>query len=212
MSKVVKSRENVCYLHVVMNSSTKYLFKNLAFILLLLSISSCTKDNNQEFSDVAKVALRDVGHRILLINQDSTSLVKPIIALESQKYQLSFEEAISIHPDSLVNTIKSSFQKAGLPEHYLTEVRRFEDNEVVYSYQIKQNVEKDIVPCGGRELRKAYYIISVRFTKSLEYQNSNSILVYILLFGTMLIIAIALFKRKHIIFFVNGLFFNFYDR
>ena len=53
---------------------------------------SCNNNSNKDFSEVTKVALRDVGHKILLINQDSTSLVKPVLELEDQKYQLSFQE------------------------------------------------------------------------------------------------------------------------
>jgi len=172
------------------------LFRSLTLIVILVSMLSCTNDDNKEFSEVAKVSLRDVGHRILLTNQDSTSLVKPIIALDNLKYQLSFEEDVYIHPDSLVNTIKRSFQKAGLPEHYLTEVRQCEDNEVVYSYEIKQNVEKDIVPCGGRQLRKACYVISVRFTRMLNTRSINQKYIYFLIVSVLLTFAMVFYKLK----------------
>ena len=83
---------------------------SFVIMIFIFCMSSCTDDGNKDFSEVIKVALRDVGHKILLINQDSTSLVKPVLELEDQKYQLSFQEPVSIHPDSLVNIIKSSFQ------------------------------------------------------------------------------------------------------
>jgi len=178
-----------------MNYSTKCFFRNLVLIAFLIYALSCSHDTDKEFSEVAKVSLRDVGHRLLLFNQDSTSLVKPVITLENFKFQLSFEKTISIHPDTLVNTIKKSFEKADLPEHYLTEVKQCEDGEVAYSYEIKQEVEKDIVPCGGRQLPKACYVISVRFTKVQEATNIKYL--YILLLGALLMSAIVFYKRKH---------------
>jgi len=159
-------------------------------------MSSCTDDGNKDFSEVIKVALRDVGHKILLINQDSTSLVKPVLELEDQKYQLSFQEPVSIHPDSLVNIIKSSFQKASLPKYYLTEVKQCEDGEVAYSYEMKENVDKDIVPCGGRQLPKACYIVSVRFTQSISYQNNNLKYLFYVLIAAIFIITFVLYSYR----------------
>lgn len=196
VQKVVKSREIVCYLQLIMNNCTKYIFKNLTLVVLFICFLSCShKDDNEELIEVTKVALRDVGHRILLSNQDSTSLVKPIIVLDNLKFQLSFEEAVSIHPDTLVKTIKNSFQKTDLPEYYLTEVKQCEDGEVAYSYEIKQSVEKDIVPCGGRQLRKACYVISVRFTKMLKTSNVNVNPIYIIMFGGLLVFAVLFYRR-----------------
>jgi Transcriptional regulatory protein, C terminal len=179
----------------IMYNSTKYCFRNLVLIAFLICVLSCSRNSNKELAEVAKVSLRDVGHRLLLFNQDSTSLVKPIIALENLKFQLSFEETISIHPDTLVNTIKNSFEKASLPEHYLTEVKHCENEEVAYSYEIKQNVENDIVPCGGRQLPKACYVISVRFTKAQEVTSLEYL--YILILLALLVFTIVFYKRKH---------------
>jgi len=159
-------------------------------------MSSCNNDTNSDFSEVTKVALRDVGHKILLINQDSISLVKPVLELDNQKYQLSFQEPVSIHPDSLVNIIKSSFQKADLPKYYLTEVKKCEDGEVAYSYEMKENVDKDIVPCGGRQLHKGCYIVSVRFTKSLNTQNSSLKYLFYFLIAVVLVLGIGFYKHR----------------
>jgi DNA-binding winged helix-turn-helix (wHTH) protein len=142
------------------------------------------------------VALRDVGHKILLINQDSTSLVKPVLELENQKYQLSFQESVSIHPDSLVNIIKSSFQKSDLPKYYLTEVTQCKDGEVAYSYEMKEDVDKDIVPCGGRELHKDCYIVSVRFTQSINSKNSSLNYLFYMLIAAILALSFLLYNYR----------------
>ena len=195
VSRVVKSHEIMCYLHFIMNNNTKYLARSLALVMLFFNMLSCTDDSNKDFSEVTKVALRDVGHNILLINQDSTSLVNPILELDEQKFQLSFQELVSIHPDSLVDAIKNSFQKADLPKYYLTEVKRCEDGEVAYSYEIKENIENDIIPCGGRQLPKACYIITVKFTKTINPQNSSTYFFYLSI-AVILVLAFVFYKYK----------------
>ena len=192
VSTTVKSREIVFFLQLIMNSCTKYLFKSLVLIVLLTSLISCS-NNNEELTEVTKVALRDVGHKLLLSNQDSTSVVKPILAFENSMFQLSFEESLSIHPDTLVKIVKNSFQKADLSGHYLTEVKQCDDGEVAYSYEIKQDIENDIIPCGGRQLEKACYIINVRFTK-----RSISVKpLYIILFAGFFFLFLVFYKRKN---------------
>ncbi len=177
-----------------MSTKTTYLFRSLAILVFITGIWSCSNEPNKPFSDVVKVSLRNVGHRLLLTNKDSTSLVKPVLALDELKYQLLFEEELSIHPDSLVAIVKRSFQKADLPKFYLVEVIQCKDKEVAYSYEMKQNTEKGIIPCAGRQLRKACYMVHVRFTKEFEPQKSNLRFLYILGLGILLLF--VFYKRK----------------
>lgn len=167
----------------------------LVILSLFLCLISCMDGKNSHFPEVAKVALRDVGHHLLLNNKDTTSLVKPIIELEDDKFQLAFENELAIHPDSLVKSIKTSFEKAELPQHYLVEVRQCEDTEVAYSYEMKQNVEKGIVPCGGRQLHEKCYAITVRFTDLNYSSGPNSKFLYILGFCIFLPIVFLYYKR-----------------
>jgi hypothetical protein len=176
--------------------TSKYILKRLVFSALFLCVKSCSTNSNAAFSETVKVSLRDVGHHLLLINKDSTSVVKPVLALNENKYQLAFESKLLIHPDSLVNQIKSSFQKANLPKHYLVEVLRCEDNEVAYSYEMKQNVEKDIIPCGGRQLKNGCYLITLRFTKLLATEQNSFKFLYLLCIGVLLLLAFVIYKKK----------------
>ena len=181
-----------------MTYSIKNTLKFLAFFGLFLFMLSCSNESNDDASGLVKVALRDVGHHLLLINQDSVSIVKPVKELDELKFQLSFEESLDIYPDSLVFLVKNSFQKANLPKHYLVEVVQCEDNEVAYSYQMEQNIEKGIIPCGGRQLKRGCYFINVKFTKRIEKDRSysSSWLFYILLSGILGGIILYYFKRK----------------
>jgi hypothetical protein len=87
----------------------KPLFIASGLICILFSIWMLipSKTNNNLFSERVKVSLRDVGNQLLLSNQDSTSLVLPIIALDDNKYQLSFQKPLSFKPGRLVSIIDS---------------------------------------------------------------------------------------------------------
>ena len=197
MSTLVKSHKIVCYLRCIMNYSTKYLFRSLVILVFFTCILSCSSERNEEFSEAVKVSLRDVGHRLLLANQDSTSLVLPVVMLDESKYKLSFEQHLSIEPSSLVALVKSSFQKSDLPQFYLVEVIQCEDEEVAYSYEVKLSLENDIIPCRGRNLPNACYIINVRFTNTPKTITSNSVFLYLLAAGVLLFLAFVFYKRKN---------------
>jgi DNA-binding winged helix-turn-helix (wHTH) protein len=157
-----------------MHTNTQFFLKRFIVLLLFVGLVSCSQPPKTNFEEVVKVALRDVGHRLLLADRDSTSLVQPVIALDHLQYQVSFEVPLSMYPDSLVDIVKRSFEKAGLPPYYLTEVIRCEDGEVGYSYEVKQEEEKGIIHCGGRNLPEACYTIHVQFTKVPEERVPNA--------------------------------------
>ncbi|MEE9363512.1 MAG: winged helix-turn-helix domain-containing protein [Cellulophaga sp.] len=169
----------------------------MTIIFISIGILSCNNEDNKDFSEEVKVALRNVGHQLLLANDDATSLVQPVLALENSKYQLSFQKDLIIEPDNLVKLIKNSFQKADLPPYYLTEVVQCKDQEVGYSYQIELTDEKGIIPCQGRLLPKACYKIQVRFTKPLEKSSTTSMyLIYAVLFGGLIVLILIIYKKK----------------
>lgn len=95
-----------------MENKKIYALGALAGIIFLILGFSDIKEQTEEFSEVVKIALRDVGNQLLLANQDSTSLVLPVVKLEKSKYQLSFENTLSFDPSDLVSIVKESFQKA----------------------------------------------------------------------------------------------------
>jgi hypothetical protein len=180
-----------------MKTSIKYILKNVFILTVLLSVISCSTESTTSFSeDDIKVSLRDVGHHLLLINKDSTSVVKPVVAIDKFKYQLAFENSLAIHPDSLVNQIKASFQKLGLSQYYLVEVVQCEAQEVAYSYQMDENIEKGIVPCRGRQLKEACYFVTVRFTKTTDANQSDLKLLYLLGLAVLLLLAFIIYKRR----------------
>jgi DNA-binding winged helix-turn-helix (wHTH) protein len=166
----------------------------LSFILVI--IVSCQPKSHATFNERVTLALREVGHQLLLNQHDSTSVVLPVQALANDKFQLQFESNLSIQPDSLVDIIKQSFLKADLPNFYITEVLKCQTQNVAYSYEMNKDLEKGIIPCLGRDLKTDCYTITVRFTRLPNSKGQYTILYYSLLCCFVLILAFLVYKKK----------------
>lgn len=149
-----------------------------------------------EFSERVKISLRAVGDELLRSNQDTTSLVLPVIALEKSKYKLSFQKHLSLDPSSLVMQMETIFKKANLSQKYRVEVIQCADGEVAYSYQMNTGHESTIVPCGGRSLPENCYSIQVRFTDRPTSFFSSQTFIYGLTLLALLLLATMLFQKK----------------
>ena len=182
----------------LMNQRKIYFYGSLCLALIATVMLLTTDKKDEAFSELVKIALRDVGNKLLLTNQDSTSLILPVQKIEASKYQLSFERELTIFPDTLVKVVQESFQKANLSSHYQLEVKQCKDLEVAYSFLQNANVEKSIVPCNGRTIPQKCYTIEVRFLEKTTYSSNKIIWIVLLSLG---IIAAFLFfpKRKKII-------------
>jgi len=178
-----------------MNRKTSFSILGLLIVLFAIWIFSSSNKNNDDFTERVKVALRDAGHRLLLTKKDSTSLVLPVVKLEDYKYQLSFNEHLSFEPGVLVSVIKTSLDKAELSNFYSVEVKQCSDQEVAYSYQMKNTTEKSIIPCRGRILPENCYNIELRFTKN-EASSKIPIFLYALSILAFVVLQIVFYKRK----------------
>ncbi|MBC3846376.1 winged helix-turn-helix transcriptional regulator [Winogradskyella echinorum] len=157
----------------------------LLFIIIVLGLS-CTTKQNVDLSKRTKIALRDAGHKLLLSNQDSTSLILPIIELETNKFQIAFSKTLSFEPSTLVSIVKESIEISNLPEYYLVEVLQCNDREVAYSYQMSAEKESTIIPCGSRYLPEACYLIDVKFINKVEVASINDVV-----FKTIILLVLA---------------------
>ncbi len=173
-----------------------YSVVGLIVILFFIWIFSDSSEKNEAFSERVKVSLRDVGHQLLLTNQDSTSLVLPIIAIDKSKYELSFQNQLSFEPENLVAIVKRSFEKANLPNNYRVEVINCTDKEVAYSYEMSAEDESTIIPCRGRYLPEYCYTIEVKFTYRTAFYFSKQTLLYILTFIVFLVLQFVFYKIK----------------
>ncbi len=167
----------------------------LSIVCFFLTVVSCLGDNDIASIERSKISLRNVGHQLLLSNQDSSSLVLPVIELEAFKYELSFQQPLSFDPDNLVSIVDSSFQKLKLPRHYRVEVVQVKDQQIAYSYEMDSEERNTIIPCGGRLLPKANYTIEVNFKPKTASFSSWTALLFL---SVSAAIAFFYFKRKKI--------------
>jgi DNA-binding winged helix-turn-helix (wHTH) protein len=172
-----------------------YVFGILASLFFIFWGCSEATEDMDDFSEIVKISLRDVGNQLLLSNQDGSSLIYPVVEIDKSRFKLSFESELSMNPDTLVSIVKNSFKKAELPEKYRVEVIQCSDEEVAYSYQVKKDIEKDIIPCGGRFLPSRCYMIEVHFIhgKSTIFGQQTPLYTSIIVFLGLLT---ALFYRK----------------
>jgi DNA-binding winged helix-turn-helix (wHTH) protein len=142
--------------------------KHLGGLLLLTLISiicvafSMTGNDDFDFAR-REILLRRIGHEILLQSGDSVSRVLPVKKIAKNEYQLSFEDAFTFQPESLVLTTKRLLANDPLASDYVVNVLNCDDSSVAYGYAISGNKKDDIIACLGRKQPKACYLINIRF-------------------------------------------------
>jgi hypothetical protein len=110
-----------------------------------------------------EILLRRIGHEILLQSGDSVSRVLPVKKIAKNEYHISFENAFTFQPESLVNTTQRLLAKDPLASDYVVNVLNCANASVAYGYAISKNKKDDIVACKRRRQPIACYIIDIKF-------------------------------------------------
>ena len=119
------------------------------------------------------IVLRKIGHEILLNAGDNHSRVLPIRKISSQEFRVSFENAVSLMPDSVVTVVGRIAKENKLPA-FAVNILDCQEKETVYGFAISALNEGDnIVPCLGRELPKDCYHLSLLFPTPQKQGLSN---------------------------------------
>ncbi|GAB5399547.1 MAG: hypothetical protein Aureis2KO_11320 [Aureisphaera sp.] len=169
--------------------------------LLILGFQNPEEDQQP----LTKIALREVGHQLLLSNEDSTSLVSPVLEKGNNNYRVSFQKALSIAPENLVAVMNNSLQKANLPEEYIVEVVQCSDDEVAYSYAFSSDEEKYFIPCGTRNLPEDCYALDVKFAQQSASFLGNPLLLILFIISLLAFTIEFMFhKRKQNEIVLNG--------
>jgi len=134
----------------------RYPYSFIAIGCFILFSSYCKAQAASDKKHV-EVALRMVGHEVLLQAGDSTSRVMPVVSLPEHQYRVSFESDWAVHPDDLVNTVTRVFTENGVADGYILEVQECLTGSVVYSYEIGKPGDPNLVPCRSRDLPRSCY-------------------------------------------------------
>src|SRR5215204_3638308 len=172
--------------------------KHMGGLLILLFISiicvafSMTGNDDFDFAR-REILLRRIGHEILLQSGDTVSRVLPVKTIAKNEYQISFENAFTFQPESLVNTTQRLLAEDPLASDYVVNVLNCANANVAYGYAISKNKKDDIVACIGRRQTIACYIINIKFKPTGIITAKNG---YLLGSLTVLAFAGAIFLRS----------------
>lgn len=132
------------------------------FIGLFLCVSSCHAQKTANERHI-EVSLRMIGHEVLLSLADSTSRVLPI-KKEHDRYRIPFESEFEFEPEELVLIVDRIVKDMRLAKSYIMEVEECETGEIVYSFEMDDLEQSDIIPCKGRVRVQPKACYSLLFT------------------------------------------------
>ncbi|MDH7445551.1 winged helix-turn-helix domain-containing protein [Aquimarina sp. 2201CG14-23] len=150
----------------------KIVLSVLIIMISFLVIHGFSPKKDSYYKEKIKVALRAVGNKLLLENNDTTSRIMPIREISDNQFKLSFQKKLGISPEVLVTAINAELKKIKISEDYLTEVIDCEFWEVAYSYQVLDDIEKNTISCLDRKLPVSCYMVQIVFL------NNNSTSMY----------------------------------
>ena len=137
-------------------------------IAILISAVPFINKKNEIPGKHVEVVLRDLGHQLLLTAKDSSSRVLPVKKLNENTYQISFQNDFGFISDTLINLIQRTFQKNGLADNYIVNLRKCKQNETVFAFEINSHTG-DLTPCRGRTLEVGCYVIEMEFLKKNKF-------------------------------------------
>mgnify|MGYP003649927490 FL=1 len=126
--------------------------------------------NAQRLRDSARdaVAMRMIAHQLMLWQGDSSQAIPPVIALDDTQYRVNFSTDLQFTPKALVDLMDQMMRDYDIAEQYRVQVRTCLGDTIVYSFQVGGIETGDIVPCLGREQKKACYYLQVRILDSYQ--------------------------------------------
>jgi len=167
----------------LLSGKRKYLYGLLLLMFISLICVAFSMTGNDDFDFARReILLRRIGHEILLQSGDSVSRVLPVKKIAKNEYQISFENAFTFQPESLVNTTQRLLAKDPLASDYVVNVLNCANASVAYGYAISKNKKDDIVACLGRRQPIACYMINIKFKPTAIITAKNEYFLGALLF------------------------------
>ncbi|WP_432410696.1 winged helix-turn-helix domain-containing protein [Rasiella sp. SM2506] len=179
-----------------MNKTIQTWFRIFGISAALSLLIACSTKEQEIPTEEVKVALRSIGNQILIAQNDTTSLVLPILEKSPTLFELSFEKPLAFDPADLNQITTSVFESVTIPNNYIVEVLQCEDGEVAYSYKIANQTEQNIIPCSGRIISEGCYTIQVKFM-SKEVASKNATLFFVLIFLVVLFLGFVFYSKYH---------------
>ncbi|MFZ1705255.1 MAG: winged helix-turn-helix domain-containing protein [Saprospiraceae bacterium] len=140
----------------------RFIVFSLIFLFIQPIYSFDQKGEKAISESKIKVAIRLLGHHVLLLSGDTSSRILPV-EKELNRYKLSFEHSFELNPNKLVSLVDSIFRKAEMSPYYIVELEDCTSKKVMYSFEMKEKTEEGLIPCGSRLLPHGCYTFFVTF-------------------------------------------------
>ena len=158
---------------------------------VLLGFVEGQHKSNRSTRDQDEVVLRTIGHQLLVALGDDSSRILPVEKKSKDEYFVRFENVFSFNPDTLVDIVRANLDGQGLNQAYIFQVLECKEKEIVYSFSVHQDSSKNLIPCIGRRVPEACYILRVVFQP-----REAGIKWYALLILPFLLSLVLLWRRK----------------
>jgi hypothetical protein len=179
-------------------------FKSLGLkIFAAIAVSLCTilflaafvidRSEGEVISKQVNIAVRAIGHELLLQAGDSTSVVLPIIEKSNGIFLLEFKNEFVFQPDTLVAIVQRVLDKTILSSYTVT-VHECHKPAIVYGFEINPP-DNSITPCRGRSQPKGCYNIEIAFADFPEPTILNS-KILTMISSILSVFAIVLISRN----------------
>jgi DNA-binding winged helix-turn-helix (wHTH) protein len=129
--------------------------------IFLLAAFVTNRSGGEAISKRVNIAMRSIGHDLLLRAGDSTSTVPPVFEKSTGVFVLKFQNEFVFQPDTLVAIVQRTLTKTGLSQ-YTTTVYECYSPHIVYGFEVNPP-DNSIQPCRGRTQPKACYNIEIAF-------------------------------------------------
>lgn len=187
---------NVNSFHKALKSPTVKFFTILliAFCgIFFLATFITGRSEDEGLSKRVNIAVRAIGHDLLLRAGDSSSVVPPVIEKPNGVFLLEFENEFMFQPDTLVEIVQRSLVKTEL-SHYTVTVQECHRPDLVYGFEINPPVN-NIISCRGRTQPKACYTIEIAFADFPSPTVLHSQLA-LLVSGMLAVLAVVVISRN----------------
>ena len=143
-------------------------FQVLLFLVGMMALQQASAgsffvEDKEGFTTSVNLALRQVGHQLLLAQGDSTSRIPPVHVEGEGGFWLKLESGFDY--EQLPSAIRKAFADYEIDAPYEIAVKSCQDNVLLLGFN-RLALERDTVPCEGRAWGMECAIIFVYFDQS----------------------------------------------
>jgi len=147
-----------------------------------------------------EVAMRLIGHELLLSTGDSVSRILPVTKV-GNRYKIQFDTEFQFKSQTLISKVDSVIALTDIASAYRVEMEECTTEEIIYSFQINPAAQPSLTPCGPRLQPKSCYSLFITLLDPpvvVEQEAGFGWMNYKIVFPLLLIIGLFayLFRRK----------------